>query len=88
MDAIGCKHNLNINRSKMNEYKSVAVVGFGYIGSVIGAVIASRGYKVYGIESAPSIVSKVSQGLSPFNEPQLETYISKEVSSGRLLIGK
>jgi len=65
----------------------VAVVGFGYIGSVIGSVLAEKGYRVRGVEPSARIVDAVSAGKSPFNEPGLEELVARNVASGRLTVG-
>ncbi|WP_404427744.1 nucleotide sugar dehydrogenase [Ureibacillus chungkukjangi] len=64
----------------------VAIVGFGYIGSVIGAVLADEGYTVYGIENNERIISAVQNRKSPFREPELEELIEKNVASERLFV--
>ncbi|MGB8795283.1 MAG: 3-hydroxyacyl-CoA dehydrogenase NAD-binding domain-containing protein, partial [Mycobacterium sp.] len=40
----------------------IAVVGFGYIGTVIGAVLADRGWPVTGIDVRQSIVDEINLG--------------------------
>ncbi|MDR2020588.1 MAG: nucleotide sugar dehydrogenase [Treponema sp.] len=64
--------------------KNVAIVGFGYIGSVIGSVLADRGHRVLGIEKDPRILNAVQNNQSPFNEPGLEELILRVRSRGLL----
>jgi UDP-N-acetyl-D-mannosaminuronic acid dehydrogenase len=64
--------------------KHVAVIGFGYIGSVIGSVLAGRGHRITGIEKDPRIIGAVKNGLSPFNEPGLEALIARVKAEGNL----
>lgn len=64
--------------------KTVAVVGFGYIGSVIGAVLASRGLTVRGIDMNKDLVDAVNAGKCPLPEPGLEDLIAQGVGAGRL----
>jgi UDP-N-acetyl-D-mannosaminuronic acid dehydrogenase len=64
--------------------KRVVIVGFGYIGSVIGSVLADRGHKVIGIDRDPRIIDAVGKGKSPFNEPGLEELIARTRSKGLL----
>ncbi len=66
--------------------QSVGIVGFGYIGSVIGAVLADHGYRVFGVEPSHRIIEAVKAGRSPFSEPGLATLIEKNVSEGRLFV--
>ena len=64
--------------------RNVAIIGFGYIGSVIGAVLAQSGYSVVGIDRDKDLIRKVNAGQSPFNEPGLEDLIRSNVQAGRL----
>jgi UDP-N-acetyl-D-mannosaminuronic acid dehydrogenase len=67
----------------LNE-KNVAIIGFGYIGSVIGAVLADRGYSVIGIEKDQRIREAIRNNQSPFHEPGLEDLIARVKSQRRL----
>ncbi len=62
----------------------IAVVGFGYIGTCIGAVLAGRGYRVKGIDVRKDIVDSVNKGQTPINEPGLGALLSRVVSAGQL----
>ncbi|KGR77651.1 nucleotide sugar dehydrogenase [Ureibacillus manganicus] len=64
----------------------VAIVGFGYIGSVIGAVLADSGFMVYGIEKNPVIVERMKNKKTPFREPGLDELIQKTVSEEKLFV--
>jgi len=66
--------------------KGVVIVGFGYIGSVIGAVLADRGFNVLGIESNPRIIAAIRHGQSPFNEPGLPDLIGANLKAKRLRV--
>jgi len=55
----------------------VAVIGFGYIGSVIGATLATRGCTVIGVDRDSTIVETVMSGRSPFVEDTLEERIAQ-----------
>lgn len=65
------------------EYR-VAIIGFGYIGSVIGSVLADCGTQVVGIEKNERIIQAVQQAKTPFNEPGLDELIRKGTQSGKL----
>jgi UDP-N-acetyl-D-mannosaminuronic acid dehydrogenase len=62
----------------------VAVVGFGYIGSVIAATLADRGLKVVGVDTNAAMVAAVSRGDCPIPEPGLGSLVAKGVAAGRL----
>jgi UDP-N-acetyl-D-mannosaminuronic acid dehydrogenase len=62
----------------------IAVVGFGYIGTVIGAVLADRGWPVTGIDVRPNIVDEINQGRTSVPEPGLGELVAESVQVGRL----
>jgi UDP-N-acetyl-D-mannosaminuronate dehydrogenase len=64
----------------------VAVIGFGYIGSVVGATLASRGCQVIGVDSDAAIVETVMSGRSPFAEEALEERIAEGIAAGTLRV--
>lgn len=63
-----------------------AVIGFGYIGSIIGAVLADKGLNVIAIESNETIIAMTRQGNSYYNEPHLRELISRNVGNGKLIV--
>ncbi len=62
----------------------VAVVGFGYIGSVIAAVLADRGLSVVGIDTNAEMIAALNEGRCPIPEPGLEDLVAAGVAAGRL----
>ena len=62
----------------------IAVVGFGYIGTVIGAVLADRGWPVTGIDVRQSVVDEINLGKTTVPEPGLSELVSNNVRVGRL----
>src|SRR3984957_18656783 len=62
----------------------IAVVGFGYIGTVIGAVLADRGWPVTGIDVRQNVVDEINLGKSTVPEPGLNELVSRSVQVGRL----
>lgn len=62
----------------------IAVVGFGYIGTCIGAVIAHRGYSVLGIDVRPQVIQLLKDGKTGINEPGLSDVVKSAVSGGHL----
>ena len=62
----------------------IAVVGFGYIGTVIGAVLADRGWPVTGIDVRQNIVDEINLGKTTVPEPGLGELVSNNVRVGRL----
>ena len=62
----------------------VAIVGAGYIGSVLAAVLAENNAEVTAIDINKNIVNKINLGQSPVEEPGLEELILKNVKLGKL----
>ncbi len=70
----------------MRQDYRVAIIGFGYIGSVIGSVLAEKGVHVTGIEQNPRIINAVQQAKTPFSEPGLDELIKRTTQSGNLSV--
>ena len=64
----------------------VAVVGLGYVGIPLAALLASKGYDVVGIDVLDDRVRKINKGELPLkgDEPGLGALLSKQVRAGRL----
>lgn len=62
----------------------IAVVGFGYIGTVIGAVLAERGWPVTGIDVRRHVVDEINEGRTSVPEPGLGDLVADNVRVGRL----
>jgi UDP-N-acetyl-D-mannosaminuronic acid dehydrogenase len=67
-----------------NNESTVCVVGLGYIGLPTAALMASRGWKVFGFDTNPRIVEKVALGKVHIAEPDLDGLVQKVVSAGKL----
>lgn len=63
---------------------NIAVVGAGYIGSVLASVLADNGANVTAIDINSNIVNIINMGKSPVEEPGLEDLIAKNVKGGKL----
>jgi nucleotide sugar dehydrogenase len=62
----------------------VGIVGFGYIGSVIGACLAEKGCDVLGVDVDAHTIALTGQGKTDHFEPQLPELIAANVATGRL----
>jgi UDPglucose 6-dehydrogenase len=62
----------------------VAVIGSGYVGTVVAAVLADLGRAVIGIEIDPHRLGVLRSGRAPFYEPGLDEILSRVVAAGRL----
>lgn len=63
-----------------------AVVGFGYIGSVIAASIAVSGAEVVCVEKNKEIINKIKSGESHIVEEGFNELLKKAIGSGRFQI--
>lgn len=63
---------------------TVGVVGFGYIGAVIGACLADRGCNVTGIDVDGRTVELTNRGETELFEPDLARLIREHHETGRL----
>ena len=64
--------------------KSVCVIGLGYIGLPTAALLASRGYSVFGVDLNAEIVQTINSGNIHIVEPELNAYVRSAVSAGKL----
>ena len=64
--------------------KRIAVIGSGYVGSVVAACLAHVGHEVIGVESDAAKLQQLSSGVAPFHEPGLDPLIMTAVSDGSL----
>ena len=62
----------------------ISIVGFGYIGAVIGAVYASLGHRVFAIDNNEECINDLNQGISHVPEPALRSLIQSGVIDGKL----
>lgn len=71
-------------RAPQRAPQRVAIIGFGYIGSCIGACLAARGFPVVGVEPRIDVVDMVNAGRAPHAEPGLDELIRTGVETGLL----
>jgi UDP-N-acetyl-D-mannosaminuronic acid dehydrogenase len=65
-------------------FKTISVVGLGYIGLPTAATIASRGINVIGVDVSTLAVDSISQGKAHFSEPDLDILVRSVISTGTL----
>ncbi|MCD6312261.1 MAG: UDP-glucose/GDP-mannose dehydrogenase family protein [Thaumarchaeota archaeon] len=66
--------------------KKVSVVGLGYVGLTFSACLASKGFKVYGVEVDEEKRKLISEGRSPIYEEGLDDLLREAVLSGFLKV--
>jgi UDPglucose 6-dehydrogenase len=68
----------------MHETMGIAVVGSGYVGTVVAACLAEVGHRVTAVEADPDKLRSLQVGTLPFFEPGLEDLVRSGLDSGRL----
>lgn len=66
------------------QIESVCVVGLGYIGLPTAALLANRGYRVYGVDVQERVVETINQGKIHIVEPDLDSFVRSAVGTGAL----
>jgi UDP-N-acetyl-D-mannosaminuronic acid dehydrogenase len=66
------------------ENKKICVMGLGYIGLPTSALLASKGYEVYGVDINQKVVDTINKGEIHIVEPELDTFVKTAVNSGKL----
>lgn len=64
------------------QYKTVSVVGLGYIGLPTAAVLASRGVQVIGVDVSERVVDTLNAGNVHIVEPDLDVVVRGVVNAG------
>ncbi len=64
--------------------KRVAVIGSGYVGTVVAACLAHVGHRVVGVENDPTKLATLRAGRAPFHEPGLDDLLAGAAGQGRL----
>ena len=62
----------------------VAVVGSGYVGTVVAAAVAAIGGEAIGLEVDAEKLRVLRDGQAPFREPGLDALVAAGLASGRL----
>lgn len=65
-------------------FKTVCVVGMGYIGLPTAATLATRGLNVIGLEVSQEVVDTINRGMIHIVEPELDVLVKGSVNAGKL----
>ena len=60
----------------------IGIVGLGFVGLSLSSVLASKGYNVVGIDVDKKKCEKISNGISPFFESDLENTLKNGLKKG------
>ncbi len=66
------------------EHRKICIVGMGYVGLTLAAIMSDRGFDVWGVEKNPDILKMLMQGKPHFLEKGFEPRIKGSMSAGRL----
>ncbi|MBI3707772.1 MAG: nucleotide sugar dehydrogenase, partial [Proteobacteria bacterium] len=68
--------------------RRVCVLGLGYVGLPLAAVMADAGFDVLGIEIRDAVRERLARGEPHFYEPGLESLLKRVIRQGRLRIAR
>jgi dTDP-alpha-D-glucose dehydrogenase len=74
------------SRGKRGDRGSVAIVGFGYVGTIIGAFLAERGFRVTAVETRPEVVRTLHNGKMHIREAGLSEVLLPLLKNGRISV--
>lgn len=72
---------------KKVEFKTVCVVGLGYIGLPTASLLGTKGYQVHGVDVSQDVVDTINGGGIHIVEPDLDILVKSAVQSGQLKAG-
>lgn len=64
--------------------KKICVLGLGYIGLPTAAALATKGFKVVGVDISPEVIDKIDRCAMTLNEPELDVFVKAAIKSGNL----
>jgi UDP-N-acetyl-D-mannosaminuronic acid dehydrogenase len=67
-------------------YKTLCVIGLGYIGLPTASTFATHGLHVVGVDINPEVVQKLNNGEVHLFEPGLRTLVQAALQSGNLVV--
>ena len=70
--------------SKTGDIQKIIVVGLGYVGLPVAAVLSSRRKQVIGVDCNPQVVAAINAGRTPIIEPDLDMLVRASASTGAL----
>ncbi len=68
----------------MDKFKQICVIGLGYIGLPTASLLATKGFKVTGVDVSEKVVDTINRGGIHIVEPDLDILVKSAVNSGNL----
>ena len=62
----------------------ISVIGSGYVGLTVGAVLAQKGHRVRCVDIDEEKIKRLASGQVPFYEPELEEWVQRSLDEHRL----
>lgn len=63
-------------------YSKIGVVGLGYVGLTLTAMLAERGYRVCGVDADPGVLESLGQGSVHLSEPGIARILAESLGRG------
>jgi UDP-N-acetyl-D-mannosaminuronic acid dehydrogenase len=67
------------------ESNEICVVGMGYVGSSLSAVLAENGFTVYGVDTDTNIIETIESGQCPIEEDKITELFEEHAAKGHIL---
>jgi len=69
------------------DYKSICVIGLGYIGLPTASLLGTKGFTVHGVDVSKHVVDTINDGKIHIVEPDLDIMVKSAVNCGNLKAG-
>ena len=66
--------------------RSVCILGLGFVGLTLAAVMADAGFNIIGVEIRKKLLEQLESGNAHFYEPGLDDNLRRAINSGRLSV--
>ena len=66
--------------------KNICVIGLGYIGLPTAALLANKGYNVFGVDLNENVVSTINNGEIHIVEKDLALFVKSAISDKKLIL--
>lgn len=70
-----------------DKYKTICVIGLGYIGLPTASLLGTKGFAVQGVDVSQHVVDTINQGKIHIVEPDLDILVKSAVQAGNLKAG-
>jgi UDP-N-acetyl-D-mannosaminuronic acid dehydrogenase len=68
----------------LEKYRTICVLGLGYIGLPTASLLGTKGYSVIGVDVSEHVVDTINKGNAHISEPDLDILLKSAVQSGNL----